>query len=94
MERQRYLDPNPKFSSDTAVSSQMNEPFVWLAMHVVDSLTIDGHRLVAVDHVEHQQDGTMRVACSSESGTLHLFEFNVLEDGPVLHSLVENPELS
>lgn len=93
MEKPRHLNPNPEFSSTEVSSQHIDEPFTWLAMHAIDSLTIDGHRLVSVDHFERQTDDTFHVVCSTEEGASHLFSFNPFEEGPVSHLLLDDLEL-
>ena len=88
MEKQRHLDPNPAFSLESVSSRRIDEPFAHLAMHAIDSLTIDGHKLVSVDHFERQLDDTVHVICSTEEGVSHLFSFNPFEEGEISHLLV------
>ncbi len=92
-EKARRLNQDPEFSSADVSGTQMDEPFVWLMGHYVDSVTIDGHRLTAVTHMSRQQDGSMIVTCNSESGLSHLFTYDPVNDGPVSHMLIENPEV-
>lgn len=92
MENPKFLDPNPELYTDMVSSSQMNEPLLWLASHVIDSLTVDGHRLVHVDQVRSQQDGSVQVVCSTEEGTSHLIAYNPTEDGLVFHMLIDSSE--
>lgn len=91
METGRFLEANPVISSESLTGSQVNEVFAWLALRVIDSVTIDDERFVSVDHVEHLPDGTMRVVCGTEEGSSHLFDYNMTEDVPVRHSLIEKP---
>lgn len=93
METPRFLDPNPEFSSQEVSSLRIDEPFSHLAMHAIDSLTIDGHRLVSVDRFDRQQDDTFHVVCSTEEGASHLFSFNPFEEGPVSHLLLNDLEV-
>jgi hypothetical protein len=89
MEKPRHLDPNPAFSSAEVSGERLLEPFTWLAMHAIDSLTIDGHRLVSVDKVQRQTGDTMHVVCSTEEHATHLFSFNPFDGGPVQHVLLD-----
>lgn len=92
MEQPRYLNPNPEFSSAEVSSQNIDEPFAWLAMHAIDSLTIDGYRLVSVDRFERQTDDTLHIVCSTEEGDSHLFSFNPFEEGPISHLLLDDLE--
>jgi hypothetical protein len=85
VEQPRHLNPNPEFSSDEVSSLHIDEPFGWLAMKVIDSLTIDGHRFVSVDHFERQTDDTLHIVCSTEEGESHLFSFNPFEESEITH---------
>jgi hypothetical protein len=89
VETPKNLDPNPFFSTEAITSTQASEAFIWLTARAVDSLTVDGHKLLSVDHVFHEQSGTVHIACSAEDGASHLFEFNELEEGPVSHLIVD-----
>jgi hypothetical protein len=92
LEKPRFLNPNPEFDSTEVSSLHIDEPFTHLAARAIDSVTIDGHRLVAVLHFERQQDDTCHVVCATEEGTSHLFSFNPFEEGPVSHLLVDDIE--
>lgn len=91
MEKPKDLPQNPSFSASEVTSAHMDEPFMWLNSRAIESVTIDGHRLVSVDHVDRSQDGTLHIVCSTEAGASHLFEFNPLEEGPVTHLFIGGP---
>lgn len=86
---ERFLDPNPIISPESLSSTSIDEPFMWLAARSIDSITIDGHRLVSVDQAERLHDETMHVVCSGEDGSSHLFVYNPTTDEPVQHYLTK-----
>ena len=88
MEHQPSLNPNPAFLLENMSSVRLDEPFTHLMMHAIDSVTIDGHKLVSVDHFERQQDDTLHVVCSTEENESHLFSFNPYEESEVTHLLL------
>lgn len=90
VEQPRFLDPNPSFLTAEVSSSHIDEAFEWLSTHSIDSLTIDGNKLVHVDAVQRQEGGTYHVICSTEEGASHLFSFNPFEDGPIDHLMISN----
>lgn len=88
-EQARYLNPDPEFSTESVSGTQMDEPFAQLMGHYIDSVVIDGHRIVGVNEMRQQQDGNMYVTCTTEVGSNHLFVYNPIEDGPVSHLLLD-----
>lgn len=91
-EKSRRMEPDPEFSTDAISSTQMDQPFAWLMGRYVDSLIIDGHRLTGVTDMMRQQDGSMHVVCTTDSGSHHLFVYNPIEEGPVGHFMIDNPD--
>jgi hypothetical protein len=85
VEQPRDLNPNPEFSTAEVSSLHLDEPFGWLALKAIDSLTIDGHRFISVEHYERQTDATLHIVCSTELGESHLFSFNPVEESEITH---------
>ena len=46
MEKPRHLDPNPSLSLEETSSAHFAEPMMWLASRIVDSVSVDGYRLI------------------------------------------------
>ena len=82
------LDPNPQIFTDDLIGSDISEPFIQLLSFRIDSLTIDGHKLVRVDEVDKNRDDSLTVTCSAEDGTIHAFAYAT--DGPIAHVIIDN----
>lgn len=89
MERPQYLDPNPTLSLEHVSGAQFSESMTWLGARIIDSVTVDGCKLIYIDKVFRDSDETLRVECVAEDDSLHTFVFNPQEDGPVSHMLTE-----
>ena len=88
MEKPRNLDPNPSFTTQEIKSTELDEPFIWLTARAIDTLTIDGHKLLSVDSVAHVQNGTTHIVCTAEDGTSHLFAYDSYEESTISHSII------
>ena len=82
------LDPKPQIFTDDLMGSDISEPFIQLLSFRIDSLTVDGHKLVGVDGVDKNSGDTITVTCSEEDGTIH--DFTYAAEGPIAHRIIEN----
>lgn len=89
MEKPRQLDPNPSISLEEVSGAHFGEPMMWLASRIVDSVTVDGIRLVYVDKIGRGVDETLHIECIAEDESSHTFVFNPQQDGPVEHFLTK-----
>ena len=91
-ERASQPNPNPEFSSEHLDGAEMDLQVGLLLTHSVDSLVIDGHRLIGVGEVHSERDGRVMVTLASEAGETHLVSYNALEGGPVSHMLLSSDQ--
>lgn len=88
-QHRKNLSPNPKLHTEPLSGSTMNEPLVRLLTHQIDSLTVDGHRLVGVNVLVRSLGGTATlVSCVDGEGGTHVFTFGSGEDTPVEHYII------
>jgi hypothetical protein len=85
-------NPNPELTTEQLDSFAVELHVGLLQSRSIDSVTIDGHRLVGVEHVGAiTPDGQAYAVLVSESGATHLLSYNTTEDGPVAHMLITQP---
>jgi hypothetical protein len=80
------INPNPQITPEEMTGADITMPLAWLAGRMVDSLVVNGSRLVSVDHRFEEQDGMLHVICSDEEGSSHMFQYDPTDrSDPVRH---------
>lgn len=92
MEGIRQLpDPNPELDTQHLTGADVGESFARLASCELDSLTVDGFRLLDVDDVDSgHETGITTVTCTDEAGHKHLFMYRPSSDSQVTHLFFED----
>jgi len=90
MEGMRQLpDPNPELCTDELTGADMSEPLARLAGSEIDTLTVDGFRILGVDDVDPGRDsGITTVICTDETGARHRFTYRPDSGSPVFHDIL------
>lgn len=86
----RSPNPNLAFLTPDMNGSDINEPFFRLVAREVDSLTIDGYKLIAVSEVSHDsEEDSTRVVCIADDGHAHVFVYGSGTESTVTHTVVD-----